>query len=276
MADRVAGGLVAGDRKQDEERPELLWCELVAVDLGVHQGRRDVIGRMGAPVLSEGLGVGEDLEGDLHESLVGATELGVARAEDGVGPVEDPLVVLRGDAHHRADDLEGERSGELLDEVGRTRWVALDHPIEDLGGLGAHRRLEFGDVTGGEALRDDRSEPEVLRIVHVDHRPVELVELLWEVDDVRALARAEELGVATGLPDVVVSGDRVVAGSGREGGSLEESLGVLGKARCRAELGEARLALVARGCPELHRRDVRQAHGWVEGDLGHALRVGVA
>ena len=61
VADGVAGGLVAGDDEQDEERAELLRREPLAVDLGGHQHRGEVVARVGPAVLAERLGVGEHL-----------------------------------------------------------------------------------------------------------------------------------------------------------------------------------------------------------------------
>ena len=50
-------------------------------------------------------------------------------------------------------------------------------------------------------------------VVHRDHRPEELVELLGQVGDVDTLARLEQLGVPRCLDDVGVLGDGVVAGA---------------------------------------------------------------
>ena len=49
----------------------------------------------------------------LTNSSKSVVDVGVAEAEDHVGPVEDPLVVLLGDAHHVADDLQRQGPGQL-------------------------------------------------------------------------------------------------------------------------------------------------------------------
>ena len=91
------------------------------------------------------------------------------------------------------------------------------------------------DLFRREALRDDRAESEVLRIVHVDHRAEELVHLLWKVADVRPLSGAEERRVAADVPDVLVAGKGVVARPGRKRGFLDLSLGeVAAGPGCRA------------------------------------------
>ncbi len=114
-----------------------------------------------------------------HQVLVRGDEVGVAAAEDRVGPVEDLAVVLGGDAHHVADDLERQRRRDVFDEVAGLVGEVGQQAIDDLVGLRLHDVLDGGDLPWGEALRDDRAEPEVLRIVHVDHRAEELVHLLW-------------------------------------------------------------------------------------------------
>jgi len=94
----------------------------------------------------------------------------------------------------------------------------------------------------------------MLRVVHVDHRAEKLVQFLREVDDVRAFAAAKELRVATHMPDVVVAGERDVAGAfwrDRQLHFFEKPVGVF-----VAQLGERRLAKVAWTAPELGRRKV--------------------
>ena len=77
--------------------------------------------RLSPPVLGERGGVGADVDGDLHELVEIGGQVGVAEAEDDVGPVEDLLVVLVGDAHHVADHLQRQRTGQLGDQFGRCR-----------------------------------------------------------------------------------------------------------------------------------------------------------
>ena len=69
---------------------------------------------------------------------------------------------------------------------------------------------------GREAGRHELAQSSVSRIVHVDHRAEELVELGWEVGDVGAGPRLEEVGLTACRHDVGVFGERVVAGPRRE------------------------------------------------------------
>ncbi len=243
--------------------------------------------RVGPAVLAERLGVHEHLERVRHQVLERADELGVADAEDRVRPLEDLRVVLGRDAHHVADDLEGQGGGDVLDEVALLVGELLEQAVDDLGGLDAHVVLDAADLLGREALRHDRAEAEVLRVVHVDHRAEELVHLLGEIADVRALARAEQLGVAADLPDVLV------AASGRSsrdrGGNGESSISASSK---KGEAGrvahrlERPVAVVARCDPEgdvgeveVAERDIGESHvatversGRVEGLIGAPRR----
>ena len=51
----------------------------------------------------------------------------------------------------------------------------------------------------------------MLRVIHGNHRPKELIEFRGERGDVRTLATAPEFGVAAHGPDVFVFGECVVA-----------------------------------------------------------------
>ena len=118
VADGVARRLVAGDDEEDEERAELLRGELLAVDLGVHHRRREVVGRVGAAVLAERLGVGEHPQRTRPSGPRSMPPYsGSPTPRIDVGPGEDLLLVGGGDAHHLADDLQRQRGGDLLDEV---------------------------------------------------------------------------------------------------------------------------------------------------------------
>ena len=70
VADGVARRLVPGDDEQDEERAKLLRRQLFAVDDSSHHCRRDVVLRVGAAALAQGLGVGEHLERVRHQVVV--------------------------------------------------------------------------------------------------------------------------------------------------------------------------------------------------------------
>ena len=130
---------------------------------------------------------------------------------------EDLRLVLGGDAHHLADDLQRQRSGDLVHEVALAVGELLEQAVDDAGGL---RRCTYSSTRaislGVKPLDTMRAQPEVRRVVHVDHRAEELGDLLRQVADVRALAAAEQLRVAADVPDVVVVGERPVAGALRE------------------------------------------------------------
>ena len=113
MADRVARGLVARDHQQDEERRDLGRRQPLTVEFGLHQAGRQVVARMRPAIVGQCGGVGADVHGHLDELFEVGGDVRIAEPEDHVGPVEDPLVVLLGDAHHVADDLQRKGTGEL-------------------------------------------------------------------------------------------------------------------------------------------------------------------
>jgi len=225
VADRVARGLVARDDQQHEERRELLVGERLAVDLGVDERGDEVVAGVPAAVLGEllrelrelGAG-GQQLRDDLRG--IAAAVLGIARAEDDVGAVEDEPVLALRDRGHVADDLERERRGDLGDEVA---LALLDDGVDDRLGGARHVGLDPVDHAGREAARHDAAQSRVARVVHVDHRAEELVEGGRHVADVRALTGAEEFGLARHFEDVGVLGHRPEARAARQ----DHDLGLL-------------------------------------------------
>src|SRR5690606_15415819 len=125
----------------------------------------------------------------------------------------DELVVPLGDAHHVADDLQGQAGGDLGDEV--AAGAGDEEVVDDLLGGGLDVRLELLDHLGREGAGDDAPQAGVARVVHVDHGAEVLGELRGQVGDVRraALPRGEDLRVAAGFEDVGVPHERVVAGA---------------------------------------------------------------
>jgi hypothetical protein len=254
VGDGVAGGLVARHHQQDEERRELLRAELLAVDLAGHQSGDQVV----AGILDAGLAQfghelgqlgprGEDGRGHTHRVLDVVDVLGVGEAEDDVRVVEHELLLAAGDAHHVEDDPQRQPRRHVGDEVG---LPALGHLVDDLGGHTLDVGLHQLQLPGREAARHDAAHAGVPGVVHVDHRPEEVVEVGRQVGDVRALARAEQVGVPAGLDDVGVAGHGVVGrlrqphvGQPGEDHGRDRALGAQG--------GEGRLALLERTGPEV-------------------------
>ena len=104
--------------------------------------------------------------------------LGVALAQDDVGGGEDGAVVGRADAHHFADDLEGEAGRHLDDEVAPAQ---PGHPVDDRAGHQLDVLLDALDHAGVEGGRDDAAQAGVAGVVGADHGAEVLEHLLGHV-----------------------------------------------------------------------------------------------
>ncbi|WP_242471236.1 hypothetical protein [Blastococcus sp. TML/C7B] len=114
-----------------------------------------------------------------------------------------------------------------------------DHGVEDL--------LEH---PGREGLGDDPPDPRVPRVVHADHRAVELAEVGRQVlDGHRALARAEGGRLGADRVEVGEAGDRPVAGAGLH--ALHHRLLEVGDGALGAQLVEDRVPDRRRLRPEV-------------------------
>ena len=254
VADGVACCFVAGDHEQNEETAELLAGHALAVDLGVHHHGCEVVGGVLQAGLAELLGVRKNLECHFHQVLERPAEVRVARPEDHVGPVENLLGITARYAHHVADDLQWERGSECFHEVELVVAVLLEYIINERASLFLHVLLYARDFLRGESLRNDGSQAEVLRVIHVDHRSEEFVQFRSQRGDVGALSTAPQLRIATDRPDVLVLGERVVTRTHRkidEWHLLEELDGGFS-----AQRPERRFAVLARGDPKLRVRKV--------------------
>jgi len=64
----------------------------------------------------------------------------------------------------------------------------------------------------------------MLRVVHVDHRAKELVQLRRHVADVRALTAAEDLRVTADVPNVLVASECAISRAAWERRILDDGL----------------------------------------------------
>ena len=63
----------------------------------------------------------------LEELVEVGGDVGIAEAQNDVGPVEDPLMVVFGDAHHVADDLQRQGAGQVSDDLALAVGMVLHH-----------------------------------------------------------------------------------------------------------------------------------------------------
>ncbi len=125
---------------------------------------------------------------------------------------------------------------------------------------------------GRERTVDYCAEPQVTRVVKADHRACELRDLRRHLVERRACRkRAEDLGMATGMVDVVESGERPVAGARRETREIrnfEE-----GDRRLASQRRERSIAQVVIALPELERPEVDIAKRYVGGGTPFSRRA---
>ena len=213
--DRVAGGLVARHRQDQEEHVELVLAEGLAVHVRGKQGGDDVLGRAAPPVGLELVGVAVEVHRGLGHLFGAGHHVGVFAADEHVGPLEDLGPVPDGDAHHLGDGLQGQLGRHLGDEVAA---APLGDLIQDQGGAVLEVVLEQADHAGGEAPVDQPPVAGVGGRVHVYEHVVPLV-LAHGVGGVglehlgAAVVGREHLGGTVHLFEMGVAGDGPVAGA---------------------------------------------------------------
>ena len=188
----------------------------VAVDLGLHQARGQIVVVVDAAILRQRAGVGADVHRNLNELFEIRRQIGVAEPENHVGPVEYPLMVFLGNPHHVADDLQRQRPGELADQIGLSVGMIGDQRCDQPVGPLAHRRLDAGHHLRGERPADDRAQPLVSRIVEHDHRAEVLGHLRCLVVDRDVGAGAEYVRMTAGVVHIVQLGQRPISVAGRK------------------------------------------------------------
>ena len=146
----------------------------LTVDLRLHQVGGQIVGGMGPAGLGQLRAVLGEIQDRLDDLVVAGRHLVVTRAEDHRRPVEDLGLVLFGDAHHVADDLQRKRTRERLDEVRPPVGVVGHHVAHQPLRPGVDAFLDAGHHLRGERPVDDRAQPQVPRVVEADHRAAEL------------------------------------------------------------------------------------------------------
>ncbi len=220
----------------------------LAVDLGFHQARRQIVVVIDAAVLRQRGGVGTYVHRNLDELFEIGCQIGVAEPENHVGPMEYPLMVFFGNPHHVADDLQRQRSGEFADQIGLPVGMIGDHRCDQPVGPVPHRRLDTGHHLRSERPADNRAQSLVSRIVEHDHRAEVLSQLGCLVVDRDVGARTENLRMTAGVEDVVEPGQRPMPVACGEPGQFDRGPE---RNRCLAtQGGEGAIANVVVSLPE--------------------------
>ena len=104
LCDRVAGGLVAGNGEGDNEQPELVVGELVAVDVGFDQRSDDVVARVGCFLRGQPHGIEHQLAGG--RQCLHILEFRVFVADHLVCPLKEFCAVLQRHPDEAGDGLQ--------------------------------------------------------------------------------------------------------------------------------------------------------------------------
>ena len=105
VGDEVAGGLVAGDREQQKERPELEHADPLAVDLAGHERGHEIVARLLDLALPQLVRVLQHLEPGHHRVDGIVAVLGILAAQRPVAPIEELVTVVLGHAQQVRDHL---------------------------------------------------------------------------------------------------------------------------------------------------------------------------
>ena len=129
---QFGGGLVAGDHHQEHEAEHFFVGQPVAVDLGLEQRGRQIVGRLLAAVGDHLLVVDDQVDRRLDRGL-GHVVDAVLAVHDAVGHRPDAVAILDGHAHQLGDDVHRQLAREFRDVVDGFAGVGLlQHRVEML------------------------------------------------------------------------------------------------------------------------------------------------
>ena len=265
VGDRVARGLVAGHEQQDEEPADFGACQFLAVDLGVHEHRRQIFGRVLLSLVAMPLNQADEVVRGTHEGGEEVGELGgvfrVFCAKNHARLFEHELVLVVGDADHVADHFEWERGRDIVHEVTFTTGL---HGVDDLGGNALDRLFNAAQDAGSEAAAHQAPQPGMARVVHGDDRLENVPERLGPVESSnRAHAVGVNLRVARDLVDVIHPHRGIP--SGRLGHAREYGCLVEREAGRASQFGERFVALGQWSTPKRRLAEVDD----IGSDFGH-------
>ncbi len=150
VADQVRRRLVAGIENEDAVLEKLDIGKLLAF-VALDQPRQDVgrrIARFGAPTRDEILEIGLEVDdGAVAALLLFGGKHGVRAHEDRQRPVAQRPALLVRHNEKIADDLHGDRGGEVLDEIG---LAPLGDPVEKTVDERDEAGLHRGDRARGQ------------------------------------------------------------------------------------------------------------------------------
>ena len=142
MAFRVVS--FPASRQKDEERGDFGGRKTFTVDFGLYQAGGQILAGTMAAVVGQRGGVGTHIHRHRGELVEIGRDVGVSEPQDHIRPSEDLLMVFLGDAHHVADDLQRQWTGQFGDDVALAVRMVGQHRRNQLMGALANRVLGAG------------------------------------------------------------------------------------------------------------------------------------
>ena len=144
VADEVHRRLVAGHEEEDAHGQQLALRQPITLLLGrderaqqIRPGLPASLGYLGAEVLGQRL---PRLHAALLDLHIGLGTDGVKTARQVGRPLSDRGLITDGHPQHLADHRDGQRIGQVLDDVHRARrHDAIQEPVHDVLDMRAHR-----------------------------------------------------------------------------------------------------------------------------------------
>ena len=175
MSDCISGCFISGDYQQNEKTPKLLRRKPLAINHCMHHHTRQIICWVGESSFAKCLGIGEHADTGFNQSFKSASEVWVTSTKNRVRPIEYLPFVRFWDAHHFANYLQRKFASYCINKIKFLTFKLLKHTINNCSRLDFYIFFDARNLAWRKALRDNRSQAKMLRVIHADHRPEKLV-----------------------------------------------------------------------------------------------------
>ncbi len=142
VAEQLRRRLVTRHDHEEQERDDLVIGQVVAVDLGIDEGGRQIVGPCAATLVDHVAVVGEERHGGLDSRGRYVVHALVAVYKQ-IGPPAQLVAVGARHAHELGDHIHGYLAGDVTDEV---ELALREGGIEVLDRDASNPRFEIGDT----------------------------------------------------------------------------------------------------------------------------------